>query len=202
MDAPRMRSPRHPGLLAALLGAGMVGCVGYTPSPTPERGEFVGETVTFPAAEDILVAALSEVVWRYPVEGNFTISFPPSLPRERAERVIKRLNEPRANLLTASTLELPAYRIESIQVVGDAATVQLHRPVGLPRPKTGESLTQAFTLQLRGGVRAWRVVSTRAWPVGTIAAPYLSIIPDVPPPPMPAPASPTSASDDADPSRW
>ncbi|MBL0921811.1 MAG: hypothetical protein IBJ10_06755 [Phycisphaerales bacterium] len=196
-----MRSPRSACLLALFAGVGLSACVGYTPSPTPGRGEFVGETVTFPAAEDILVAALSEVVWRYPVDGEFAISFPPALPRERIERVLQRLDEPRAHMLTADRLGLPTYRIESIQVVGDAATVQLHRPVGLPRPATGESLTQAFTLQLRGGVRPWRVVSTRAWPVGSIAAPLLSVVPEPPPPVPRSPAAPKSASDYADPSR-
>lgn len=205
MDAPSMR-PTHRtaariALLGLIVGAGLTGCVGYTPSPTPKEGEFVGDTITFPAAESILVASLGEVVWRYPVEGDFAISFPPGLPRERAENVLKRLDEPRAHLLTAQTLELPTYRIESIQVVGDAAVVQMHRPIGLPRPATGESITQAFTIQLRGGVREWHVTATRAWPIGAIEPPMLSVIPEPPPPPKRVPVAPVSASDAARPSR-
>lgn len=186
-------------VVGLVFGAGLLaltGCVGYTPTPTPEEGTFTGETMTFPAAEDILVATLGEIAWRYPVEGDFAVSFPPGMPPERARKVIARLEEPRAHVLTGSTLELPTYRIESVQVVGDAAVVQAHRPIGLPRPQSGESLTQAFTFQLRGGVRAWRVVATRPWQVGTLAPPLLNIMPE-PEDPIVRETPPPSASDAA-----
>lgn len=171
--------------LAGVFG-GVTGCVGSAASPgvTDDRREAM---LPFPAVAENIIAAVRWVTNRHPIEGPYALNLPSSLTESECQEIVRRLKDPNARLLTEETKTLPIIHIESVRIVGDMATVQVHRPItpaGGPAPAGEGAVTQAMEVQLRGGVQPWRVTAVRPWMLGAQVPPRLKILggPPTPPP--------------------
>jgi hypothetical protein len=117
-----------------------------------------------------------------------------------------RLAGPGVVPLSPATEHLPTYIVSRIWVGGDAAKVDLYRPV---LRRGSPPLYQGVTVNLRGGLRDWYVTSHKVWLIGAMPTPEKNYIPETdtgksgplpppdagaeesvtPPPPSPPPPS-------------
>jgi len=172
-DAPRLIA-----LLACLLSCALgAGCVGYANYPPIEGSVARTDPNTAPMSE-LMVESIKWTVQRYPVKGDYAINFPDGLLRKRTLQLMERIDDPRAHPLTEETAHLPIYHVSRLRIRGGTADVDIHRPVGDLRDPEGGQVHQAITLRLRGGMRAWRVESSRAWTIGAVQPPALSFMPE------------------------
>jgi len=178
------------------LGAALAlpACVGYGSYP-PVKGDLAGHDTNSATMVDIMAASLNWTATRYAVDGAWAVSFPERTMRERAQQVLDRVDDADVFLLTEETQDLPVYAIGRIIVRGSEAELDLHRPVTAMGPGPGGVYPhQAVTLRLRGGLRPWRVESSQAWTIGTVATPTFNVYRDEAPP-----IDQTAASPEADP---
>lgn len=181
---------RRHGRLAAVVAAvstvGVLGgCVGWSSYPA-EPGQRVGADPNDMHMTDVMVAGMNWVVRKYPVidesaepspDGTvnrvpFTVNLPPELKPLIHKRTVSRING--AVPLTPATQELPTYHIASVRVRGDAAQVNILRPVTtMAAAPNGEKVYQEIRVELRGGLKEWTVIGHREW-TPTPASPTLA----------------------------
>lgn len=191
------------GLLATAIFAGsMSGCVGYNVYP-PETGTAGFTDPNAPPMYQIMTEALKWAVKKYPPGGQL----PPTaadipISASEAEAAAQAASHPSARVaislfssmkpdiyeyavqqvgqgavpLTPETENLPRYMVSRVSVRGDEAKVDVFKPV-LGASPTGEPLYQPVTVNLRGGMKFWRVTSYRVWSIGTFAAPGPEYLP-------------------------
>ncbi len=164
------RTPTVLALLAALIAI-PAGCVGVSTNPSiyddPNARPVAAASIV-----EITAAAVRHVVSRYPSNGPYALNLPSSISDHQASLIVKRLAPSDAHLVTESSKSLPVYHVESVRVLGDEATVQVHRPIAVPAGE-GQPVTQAIEVKCRGGVQPWRVVATRGLMLGAIPPPPL-----------------------------
>jgi hypothetical protein len=165
---------------AAALAAGvsLSGCATYVNYPSIDQDVAVNDPNVAPTPE-LCVLAVREVAFRWPVEGPYAVNFPRGMRRDRAERLVAEIDPDWARIVTSETETLPAAHVSRVWVRGDAAEVDVFRPVG----EAGAS--QRVTVRLTHRYGVWRVTSSRAWPVGAGDEPPLYYWPE--PEPAPAP---------------
>ena len=126
--------------LACAVCVGLGGCVGWSSYPA-EPGSRLGADPNEMHMTDVMVASLNWVVRKYPVvdeaaepsrdgtvaRGPFTVNLPAPLKPLIHKRTVSRING--AVPLTPATQELPTYHIVSVRVRGDAAQVNVLRPM-------------------------------------------------------------------------
>lgn len=221
---------------AALLFGAMGGCVGYNVYP-PEQGTGGFTDPSSPPMYQIMTESLKWAVKKYPPGGQMppTSSDVPisaseaeaaaATPRgsdEPARVAISLFSSMRPDVyrfavkeigqgaapLTPENENLPRYMVSRVWVMGDEAKVDVFRPVEGLGTGGGAPLYQPITVNLRGGMKFWRVTSYRVWSIGTFSPPGPEYVSDsVAPPaiyeapapePVPAdmttetPANPTS----------
>ncbi|HVZ94313.1 MAG TPA: hypothetical protein VG797_07375 [Phycisphaerales bacterium] len=163
----------------ALAASGLLsgGCASY--ANYPEIGEDAAiNDPNHPPIPELMAATLKYTVEKYPIGGDYVVNLPPGMQLRWAERVVKRIEDPAAHLVTPGTEALPAYHITEIWLRGDAATVEVIRPVRGLKPgaegQTGAYTYQSMRLKLRGTLGSdWRVIGTRAWTMGAAEPPRL-----------------------------
>jgi hypothetical protein len=218
----------------ALVGATLLvcGCVGYNVYP-PEQGTGGFSNPNSPPVYQLMTEALKWAVKKYPPGEQTppTASDVPISPAESeaaastkggggepARVAISLFSEMNPQVykyavqevgqgavpLTPETEHLPRYSVSRVWVCGDQAKVDVFKPVVGMGTDNGAELSQAITVNLRGGVKYWRVTSYRVWSIGTFPAPapeYLggSVAPaetepaPALPPPVPADAVPATS---------
>ncbi|TVQ34222.1 MAG: hypothetical protein EA376_00455 [Phycisphaeraceae bacterium] len=154
-----------------------VGCVGYANYP-PIEGAVARTDPNSAPMSDLMIESIKWTVQRFPVKGEYAINFPDGMLRKRTLQLMERIDDPRAHALTEETAHLPIYHVSRLRIRGNTADVDIHRPVGDLRGPSDQHVHQAITLRLRGGMRAWRVESSRAWTIGAIEPPALSFMPE------------------------
>lgn len=174
------RFPAGRLVLSATLLAGAclapIGCAGYANYPSIGEDAAINDP-NHPPIPDVMAEALRYTVEKFPVEGEYVVNLPPGIQKRWAERLLKRLEDPNARLVTPGTENLPAYHVTQVWIRGDSSTVEVVRPV--PTVKAGAegpaALTyQSLRLKLRGaGSANWRVRATRAWTIGAAEPPRL-----------------------------
>lgn len=210
----------HAGLICTTLAAtAMSGCVGYNVYP-PEVGTAGFTDPNAPPMYQIMTEALKWTVKKYPPgdqlfptaadipisaseaeaaaaaraasgePARVAISLFSSMQRDIYEYAVQQVGQG-AVPLTPDTEHLPRYLVSRISVRGDAAKVDIFKPVTGVGATGGDTLYQPITVNLRGGMKFWRVTSYRVWSIGTFAAPapeYLpgSYVPIEEPAPPPA----------------
>lgn len=179
----RRRSALSRLALAALVLAPLalgVGCAVHATYPErPEENWSQSDPNVHPSPRVMLVA-LRHVVDRFPVEGPYVVNLPQGMEKRWAEDLLRRLDDPNANLVTRGTADLPAYHITSVWVrPGARAYVDILRPVrGVGTPEA--PLFQRITVRLREApLRPWSVESARVWPMGLDTPPALFGWPDL-----------------------
>lgn len=183
MTSPR--SPIHAAIVPLLLTLALAaasalftgGCASY--ANYPEVGEDAAiNDPNHPPIPDVMAAALQYTVEKFPVGGPYVVNLPPGMQRRWAERVLRRIGDPDARLITPGTENLPAYHVTEVWIRGDAATVEVVRPIPGLKPgsegTTGTFTYQALRLKLRGTLGDhWRVRASRAWTMGAAEPPRL-----------------------------
>jgi hypothetical protein len=184
---------------AALAGCSLSGCVGYNVYP-PETGTSGFKDPSSPPMYQLMTEALKWTVRKYPPgdqtpataadvpiptseaeeaaaggpggdEARVAISLFSSMNPQVYEYTVQQIGEG-AVPLTPETEHLPRYMVSRVWVLGDQAKVDVFRPViGLGAAPGGEPLYQMITVNLRGGMKYWRVTSYRVWSIGTFAPP-------------------------------
>jgi hypothetical protein len=205
----------------AVIAGGLGGCVGYNVYP-PEQGSGGFSDPSSPPVYQLMTEALKWAVKKYPPGSQLspTMSDIPIAPSEaeasaaptgvEAPRVaISLFSEMRPDVyeyavrqigqgavpLTPETEHLPRYMVSRVWVGGDEAKVDVFRPVHA-MGADGVQLYQPISVNLRGGMKYWRVTSYRVWSIGTMPPPepqYLGgsvpmeeLYPDAEPDPVPA----------------
>ncbi len=200
----------------ALLAGAMSGCVGYNVYP-PEQGTGGFTDPSSPPMYQIMTEALTWAVKKYPPGSQLppTASDVP-IPASEAEAVaaisgtdgeparvaISLFSSMRPDVykfavkeigqgavpLTPETEHLPRYMVSRVWVMGDGAKVDVFRPVEGMGSDNGVALYQPITVNLRGGMKFWRVTSYRVWSIGTFGAPAPEYLPGSVPVAAPEPA--------------
>lgn len=204
-------------MIGTVLLAG--GCVGYNVYP-PEQGTGGFSNPNSPPVYQLMTEALKWAVRKYP-PGEQTpptaseVAIPaseaeaamaPGKDGEPARVAISLFSDMKPDVyrsavreigqgaapLTPETEHLPRYSVSRVWVCGDEAKVDVFKPVVGMGTDNGVALSQPITVNLRGGVKYWRVTSYRVWSIGTFPAPAPEYLAGsvAPPEPEPAPALP------------
>lgn len=169
--------------IAATVGV-LGGCVSLASYPAAP-GETAIRNTNDPRVIDVMVVALDWVIRRYPPEttgeARLAINLPPGVRERIYERAAIRIGHGAVPLST-ETQNLPTYHVARLRIRGDEAAVDILRPMTeLGATPEGAPAYQEIRVNLRGGVRPFRVVSHREWTPGTISRmPDLHFI-DAPP---------------------
>lgn len=216
------RNPIVAGLCAGgLIVAALSGCVGYNVYP-PEQGGAGFTDPSSPPMYQIMTQALRWAVKKYPPGGQMppSSSDVPISPSEAeaianaaaaggepAQVAIALFSSMRPDVyryavdqvgmgavpLTPETEHLPTYIVSRVWVLGDEAKVDLFKPVLSLGAPGGQQVYQPITVNLRGGLKFWKVTSYRVWSIGTFAPPMPGYFPGTGPEPIAPP--PDSAAD-------
>lgn len=173
-----MRTWMFNAITAAFLGTvtfTLGGCAGYNNYP-PIEGDTAFHDTNSLLMEDLLVRSMRFTLDRYPARGEFAINLPAGMGEARAKNILTRINDPRAHMMTREAAALPIYHISRVWVRGDEAEVDVQRPIASLRGPDAGPVHQTITLRLRGGLRPWRVQSSRAWTVGAAKTPRFHFI--------------------------
>jgi hypothetical protein len=211
------RNVLNAGLIStALLAGAMNGCVGYNVYP-PELGtsgftnpnsapmyQIMTEALTWavkkyppgsqlpPTASDVPIPA-SEAEAAAAISGTgveparVAISLFSTMSSEVYRYAVKEIGQG-AVPLTPQSEHLPRYMVSRVWVLGDEAKVDVFRPVEGMGTDNGVAMYQPITVNLRGGMKFWRVTSYRVWSIGTFAAPAPEYLPGSVPTPVHEPA--------------
>jgi hypothetical protein len=158
--------------LAALLGGGPAGCVGYTTYPAADW-QLASDDMNGPPADEIMTESVRWAVERYEAgrDGSIAINLP-DVVRDRTYSIVAFRAGERVVPLDGENTRLPTYHLTRLWVRGDKAEVDLLRPVSeLGASPTGDPIIQAVTVYLEGGFSQWRVTRARHWKIGTDAVP-------------------------------
>lgn len=187
-------------IVLGAIGLAPGACVSYQNYPQVEEKDPAVNDPNVPPSAEVMAVALERVTSRYPAPGEYVVNLPQGLQKRRAEEVLRRLNDPRARLVSDATQNLPAFHITRIWVrPGERASVEVLRPVfGVGTPGVIPEF-QAVTVNLRRPAMAgYRVDSVRVWPIGSAVPPPLFGWPDLEArpespsaPPAPAPGQPS-----------
>jgi hypothetical protein len=171
--------------LAALVLAG--GCVSYATYPAVPKNTALNDPNT-PAMSDVMLTGLRYVAMKYPpgasgdptevqpepTEPTFAVNLPPGISPRAYERITGLVGNG-AVPLTPETSHLPIYHVTYLRVRGDQAQINILRPVTeLPPTPAGTPVMQEIKLQLRGGLRPWKVITSREWDPGEVELPELN----------------------------
>ncbi len=180
-----MNTANTPRLAAVALASALLvapaflatGCASYANYPEIGEDSAINDP-NHPPIPDVMAASLKYAAERFPVNGEFVVNLPPGMQLRWAERVVKRMENDNARLVSPGTEALPAYHVTQVWIRGDAATVEVVRPIPGLRPGseggTGEFTYQSLRFKLRGSFgNSWRVRSTRAWTMGAAEPPRL-----------------------------
>ncbi len=173
-----MRTWTFNAITAVLLGTtafALDGCAGYNNYP-PIEGDTAFHDTNSLLMEDLLVRSMRFTLDRYPARGEFAINLPARTGEDRAQSILARIKDPRAHMMTREVVDLPTYHVSRVWVRGDEAEVDIQRPVASLRGPDAGPVHQTITLRLRGGLRPWRVESSRAWTVGAAQTPRLHFV--------------------------
>jgi len=179
--------------LGALGLASIPGCATYANYPPIGQDLAVNDPNVVPLPV-LMRVSLNRVLAQDAGAGDLPENWVLNLPRgttlERARSLlegVKRDTGVTGGMLVGDpgSQGLPVYSVTRVWLRADKATVDVIRPVTLDGMTPTEADTdgvaytyQKITLQLTGGFRPWRVVSTRAWPIGLEDRPELFGWPD------------------------
>ncbi|MEC9373147.1 MAG: hypothetical protein VYC34_04855 [Planctomycetota bacterium] len=168
------------GVLAGVAVAGLgllvaAGCAGYANYP-PLRGDTAINNPNVTPMTDIMVSALSWTLERYPPNQPFAVNLPKGMDPDVAGRLLERLEDPNANLMTRETMGLPTFHIARVWIRGTKAEVDVQRPILTLQSPSGGAAHQTMELTLEGGWQAWRVSSVKTWAIGAIPTPAPNFI--------------------------
>lgn len=189
-------------LLLAAMSLALGGCIGHN-NIEPISGATAFENPNEAPVPQAMTTALRWVIERYPPNPEQPIgSFPsepiavnlPTRMRFEMARKVARDVAPNVTILTQENQRtLPVYHVGRVWVRGDAASVDVFRPVSAFGASPGGQPTyQAITVNLRAGFAPWRVTAHRVWPVGTLDLPLLTFPSPRPAPGMNVPSEPES----------
>lgn len=185
----RTRILRRAGLCAAMAGAAamLAGCVGYGTYPRAQ-GEVPFNVANSAASDELIIASLNWVTRRYPVPdalggsgAEYAVNLPATMRYQRAMRIVDKLGG-NARDLTSETAGMPRYSIGRMWVRADQAEIDVYRPAFEVSAFGDEPAYQMITVRLSGGLRQWRVDSTRPWAINAFDPP-VPVYRDAPPGP-------------------
>ncbi len=186
-----LRSARFMCLLTTLALAALSGCVGYSGYP-PVEGDVAFRD---PNANDMRLVqaeALKWVarnyppgeLWEAPTADGYAINLPAGV-RDSMKEIIRKGAGPNAHNLTLDRQDWPIYHVSRIRIRGDHAKVDIVRPVR--GWASGRPQYQGVTVDMRGGLRIWRVRGHKLWTEGAMEVPQLNFY-DLPPQPLITPS--------------
>ena len=169
--------------------SGLSGCATYANYP-PIGDDLAVNNPNVRPIPLLMELSLLRVVAMTPVDGAYVINFPEGMTRRDASRVATSVGSDRAMLVgdAGTGARTPTFHVSRVWLRGDRAEVDVVRPA-----LSGAS-HQPVTVRLVGGVRGWRVDSTKVWPIGLGEAPALHGFGD--PAPGPGPVESASVTDD------
>ncbi|MGP1345638.1 MAG: hypothetical protein ACTS3F_03085 [Phycisphaerales bacterium] len=158
------------------IASGLGGCASYINYPPVGDDWAINHTNVNPS-HAIMEAGMLRALRRSGAPGGlaydaYVVNPPRGTELRHAEALVNRLNAvpgfEGAQIVTPDNAHLPAFHITRLWVRGDAAVVDVLRPIMTVRPQPGATeVHQPYTVWLRGGgLEQWRTVATRDWPVG------------------------------------
>lgn len=177
MTASRLARFAFRTVVALAACAAVAGCASYANYPplgTAKDDAAVNDPNVSPVPS-IMRIALAHVIERFPVEGDFVVNLPEGMTVRRAQELMLKLGDPRANLPQAEVETRPVYHITRVWLrPGGTSEVEILRPVfGVGTPGD-QAEFQPVTVRLRRTpLEPYKVDSVRVWPIGIAVPPPL-----------------------------
>ncbi|MAY73676.1 MAG: hypothetical protein CMJ31_02950 [Phycisphaerae bacterium] len=152
------------------------GCVGY--GTYPRSNEVLPTTaVNSEAGEEITVAAIEWMLDRDEVVPPVVVSLPEIVKPYRAHRISDKIGRQMILPIEGKPLGgYPIYHIGRLAIRGDEAEIDVYRPVF--QTEGADPVYQVITLDMKGGLKPWRVERTRPWALGAFDPPPVYTVVD------------------------